>query len=192
MTTRRLSDNQLDDIRDVLAHGDEIIQLVASDLEGDQLILALAKIMGALERDGTGLYPVLLLDKGFAEDEAYQEAIEESEGLGEEEKSQFQDLQERFEPHTGKLWRAARIPLNIAVEGRNRWGERSVERRLDLPTGIPMLRMIVTSADDGAEELFDTEESTHAFIRNATGLLWSVAETYEDCSAYDHDLPEYL
>lgn len=185
--------HQISDIRKVLEHGDEIIELVATELDAEQVVLQLATLVDGIERDGIGwLYPTLLLDREFAEEEGYQEAIAEDGTLTEEEKARFRELQERSEPHRERLWEPVQVVFSVGASGRRRWGQRSVQRRLDLLTGIPMLRMILSSADETAEELFDTEESTHAFIRNATGLLWSVAETYKECNAHDHDLPQYL
>jgi len=189
----QLGKKAVEDIRNVLAHRDDLLKLLAGELTGDELTLALAQTLGAVQQDGLGpLFPLILLDADRAERTGFTSDLKTSELLGDEEKNEFRELQRKAAAYTDKISDVGLLALSLAHAGRNRWAERNVERRLDLATNIPMLRVRVSSGDDPSQEVFDTEESTHGFVRNATGLLYSVARTYKECNEHDRPVPKYV
>jgi len=189
----QLSDTEVTDIRKVLAHRDNLLKLLAGELTGDELILTLAQTLGTVQQDTMGaLFPVVYLDADLAERAGFANRLKTSEVLSDEEKNEFRELQSKAAAYTDKISDGALLAFSLAAAGRNQWGERNVERRVDLATNIPMLRVTVSCAGDPSQEVFDTEESTHGFVRNATGLLYSVAKTYKECNEHDHPVPKYV
>jgi len=193
MEALSLLPSQIEDIRRVIRHGDELIKLVTDAGTDDETAVRLAELLGGVEQDGFGwLEPFMLLDRRYGEETGYNQAIDDSDQLTAEQKSQFADLQDKLDVSAHQIFQRARVVLAVALEGRDRWGDRIVQRRIDLETGVPLMRVRVRPADEGQEEIFDTEESTHAFIRNATGLLYSVAETYQQCVDHKREVPTYV
>ncbi len=193
MESLTLSFDEAEDIRRVLKHGDELIGLLADAETDEETAVRLAGLLDVIEQDGFGwLVPVLLLDKGYADEIGYEQAILDSDQLTDEERSQFADLQNNNRVSAVQLLRKTRVVMAVALAGRDRWGDRIVQRRIDLETGVPLMRVTVRPVDEGQEDIFDTEESTHAFIRNATGLLYSVAQTYQECATHQRDVPAYV
>lgn len=193
MTVEPLSDEQAEDIRVLLRHCSDIVELLGSDLSADEILNTLAARLEVIESDDLGLLnPLLLLPMEAWEDSRLGASVEKTPAFTPEEKQELRELQASIREHEHRLWEVLRPAFAMVTEGRNRWARRIVERRIDLATGLPMLRITVMSADEEEREVFDTEECTHAFIRNATGLLYSVAESYRECKTYGHELPKFL
>ena len=193
MAPPSLVPRQVEDIRRVIRHGDELIRLVTDAGTDDETAVRLAELLDGIEQDGFGwLMPLMLLDRRYSEETGYDQAMSDCDQLTEDERLQFADLQGKLTVSADQIMRKAQMVLAVAFEGKNRWGTRIVQRRIDLETGVPLMRVTVRPAGEGEEDIFDTEESTHAFIRNATGLLYSVAETYQQCVDHKREVPAYV
>ncbi len=169
----------IEGIKNVIEHREEIRAALESGLAGEPLLLKLADIL--VEERSEPTSPILAL--GFALHSATAERmLQDARSVGalhDDDLTALEALQQDMSQY-GEVVQAALRPAAVLVlEGRNRWAARHVERYLHVGTGVPLLRVTQMADDD---ELFETEESTHAFVANATGLLYSVAAAYKECN----------
>ncbi len=188
-----LSEQQVAAVRQIAEDGDAMVEALRESRTTDEILCRVSELLDATEgQTFPRLGALALLDRDHAERIGALKEITESEEFPDEPRENIHRLHREMEGHTDVLWEVLTLAMTIETDGEDGWGRRTVSRRIEIGTNVPLLRMKVQAGRDPSETLFDSEESSYAFIRNATGLLFSVKETYRECNEHDVALPRFL
>lgn len=193
MTKPRPTEADAEALADAVRHGDAIVEILSSGATPDEMLCRMCEVLDAFEGSTLKqIHMVALFDEQHAINAGAMKDMEASEHVSQQTVDRMRELQGSAAAYTDEIWAVIGLALKAEAFGVNNWGTRNVHRHIDLESGIPMLRVRVSSADESQGIVFDTEESTYAFLRNASGLLYSVKETYRQCDDRNEALPQFL